>query len=300
MARALLISNPLAARNTPERTMAVVRVLRAAGWAIDFAEVRGAGDARAYAVAGVANGVDAVVVFGGDGTTNLAATALVGTDVALGLVPGGTGNLLAGNLRIPGSPVAAAQTIARGRVRRIDLGRLERPDGVRYFAVACGAGADARVMGETGSSQKRRFGVGGYLATLARVLPQIRSADCEITVDGRPLRARAALVLALNCGEMIPPILRIREGAVPDDGVLDVMVLTADSAWGCLRGAGRALQNVALGTGETRYLRYARGQEITIDADPPQPVQFDGDVSGTTPVAMALVRSAIAVLVDGR
>jgi diacylglycerol kinase family enzyme len=82
--------------------------------------------------------------------------------------------------------------------------------------------------------------------------------------------------------------------------VLDVMVLTADSAWGCLRGAGRALQNVALGTGETRYLRYARGQEITIDADPPQPVQFDGDVSGTTPVAMALVRSAIAVLVDGR
>ena len=93
-----------------------------------------------------------VGVFGGDGTTMQAAAALVGHETALGVIPGGTGNLLAGNLRIPSHPVRAARALLAGRMRPLDLGRMERVDGPHYFAVACGAGYDARVMAETSTA----------------------------------------------------------------------------------------------------------------------------------------------------
>jgi len=107
-----------------------------------------------------------VAVMGGDGTAIQAASGLVGSGVALGLVPGGTGNLLAGNLRVPTTPLAATELILRGRTRAVDLGRLDRDDGVHYFGVACGDGAAADVMSETPTQAKRRWGIGGYFTTL--------------------------------------------------------------------------------------------------------------------------------------
>ncbi|HEU4524908.1 MAG TPA: diacylglycerol kinase family protein, partial [Gemmatimonadales bacterium] len=101
MSRALLITNPAAARTQQRAVEAVMRVMRGAGWTAEVLATGGPGDARRIAEYGVSEGVDVVAVFGGDGTTMQAAAALVGTEVALGVIPGGTGNLLAGNLRIP-------------------------------------------------------------------------------------------------------------------------------------------------------------------------------------------------------
>src|SRR5687767_15806599 len=111
--------------------------LRGAGWEAEVLATGGPGDARLLAQYGVAEGVDVVAVFGGDGTTMQAAAALVGSDVALGVIPGGTGNLLAGNLRIPPWPARAADVLVRGRSRRLDLGRMSRAGETQYFAVAC-------------------------------------------------------------------------------------------------------------------------------------------------------------------
>ncbi|MEZ4586824.1 MAG: diacylglycerol kinase family lipid kinase [Gemmatimonadales bacterium] len=297
MARALIIANPVASRTTPARTVAVERVFRANGWRVDVAQTEGPGDARRLAAAGVSDGVDSVVVFGGDGTTMQAAAALVGTEVALGLVPGGTGNVLAGNLRLPRRPVPAAELITRGRSRRIDLGRIDRPDGRYYFAVACGAGADATVMSGTPPEEKRRLGIGGYFASLFRSLSLIRSARTVVTVDGARLEGRAALALVANCPEMIPPLARIGNEIRLDDGQLDLIVIAADTPWECARGFFRVFQNVVLGTGETAYLRYARGREITIEMDPEQPTQFDGDLmAGGTPLAITVEPLAIRVM----
>jgi diacylglycerol kinase family enzyme len=228
-----------------------------------------------------------------------AAAAMVGTDVPLGLVPGGTGNVLAGNLRIPSRPVPAAHMITRGRSRPIDLGRLDRDDGHHYFAVACGAGADAAVMGGTPHSAKQRLGMGGYWRTLFQVVPEIRSSDVALTIDGRRIEARAAVTLVLNCREVIPPLLRVVDGTEIDDGLLDVLVLAADTPWQCARGMWRAVQNVVLGTGPPAYLQYARGEQITIESATVQPVQFDGDLAGTTPAVIRVVPRAIRVMVNG-
>jgi diacylglycerol kinase family enzyme len=121
-----------------------------------------------------------------------------------------------------------------------------------------------------------------------------------VTVDGERLEGRAALALVANCPEMIPPLARIGTEIRIDDGVLDLIVIAADTPWECARGFARVFQNVALGTGETAYLRYARGREITIEMDPEQPTQFDGDLmTGGTPLVIAVEPLAIRVMAPG-
>lgn len=296
MARVLLIGNPVAARHDPEVAATVTRIFRAAGWQVEFRVTGGPTDARRFAAEAVADQVDVVAVFGGDGTTMQAAAALVGSDTVLGLVPGGTGNLLAGNLRVPIGPVQAAELIIRGQPRRIDLGRIERDDGVHYFGVACGAGADARIMGNTPTEDKRRLGIGGYFGSLFREIPRIRSSRFRVTIDGKLMDQEAAVCLVLNCGEIIPPFVRAVREAAPDDGVFDVLLLGADSPWQVARGVARALANVHLGTGPTPYLAHARGTVVTIETDRQEPVQYDGDVAGFTPLTAVMQPGAIRVV----
>ncbi|HEU5304130.1 MAG TPA: diacylglycerol kinase family protein, partial [Gemmatimonadales bacterium] len=235
MPRALLITNPAAARTAPMSVEAILTTLRGAGWDTRVRATSGPGDARRLAEHGVSEGVEVVAVYGGDGTTMQAAAALVGTDVSLGVIPGGTGNLLAGNLRIPASPARAARALVNARPKLFDLGRVERPGGPQYFAVACGAGYDARVMAGTLAAHKRRWGMAAYVATTLRLMPHLRSALHSITIDGVEYEADASMVLVANCGEVIPPFLKLGPGIAPDDGLLDVVVLKANSLSQSLR-----------------------------------------------------------------
>jgi len=268
-----------------------------AGWSLDLAVTTGPGDARELARQGVEAGVDVVAVFAGDGTTMQAAASLIGTEVPLALIPGGTGNLLAGNLRIPANPARAARILMTGRRRRIDLGRVVLPDGEHHFGVACGAGVDAQVMGATAVEDKRRWGIGAYWASTFRVLRGLRSTPCRITVDGEPFDVRAALVLIMNCGEMIPPLIRIRPEIAPDDGILDLVAVTADSTWEGIRGLCRVVFDGRRAViRETPYLRYARGTRFTVEPAEPLPVQFDGDPVGVTPFTAEVVPGCLIVM----
>ncbi|MBA3659129.1 MAG: diacylglycerol kinase family lipid kinase [Gemmatimonadales bacterium] len=300
MARALLISNPAAARNSPAALDGVLRELHAAGWNTEPVSTTGPGDARLLAERGVRDGVEIVAVFGGDGTTMQAAAALVGTDVALGVIPGGTGNLLAGNLRVPGNPVRAARALARGSARRFDLGRVDRPGSVEYFAVACGAGYDARVMAATPAALKRRWGMAAYVATTLRLIGNIRSASHRIVIDGVRYDAHAAMVLVANCGEVIPPLIRLRPGILPDDGLLDVVVMRADNFSQSVRAVWDLLRVAPGLPGEGTWLGYARGRQISVESDPIEPVQLDGEPGGETPFTVTVVPGAIRIVVPAR
>jgi diacylglycerol kinase (ATP) len=296
--RALVITNPAAARTEPLAVNTVIGTMRARGWEAEVLATGGPGDARRLAEYGVEQQVDVVAVFGGDGTTMQAAAALVGTEVALGVIPGGTGNLLAGNLRIPPAPARAADVLVRGRRRRLDLGRMSREGGTQYFAVACGAGMDARVMAATRSEHKRRWGMGAYVATTLRLISQVRSTRHYLTIDGVEYDANAALILVANCGEVIPPFVRLKSGIRPDDGLLDVVVLRADSFGQSVRAVWDLLREPRAHGGPGTFIGYARGREITINSpDSPEPVQLDGEPAGETPFTTTIVPSAITVMV---
>ncbi|HET7239574.1 MAG TPA: diacylglycerol kinase family protein [Gemmatimonadales bacterium] len=297
MARALLITNPAAARTQQRAVAAVMRAMQRAGWDAEVLATGGPGDARRLAEYGVAEGVDVVAVFGGDGTTMQAAAALVGTEVALGVIPGGTGNLLAGNLRIPASPERAARALVAGRPRRFDLGRMERAGGDQYFAVACGAGYDARVMAATLSEHKRRWGMVAYAATTLRLIGGIRSATHIITIDGVEYDAHAAMVLVANCGEVIPPFVRLGAGIRPDDGLLDVVVMRANSFGQSVRAVWELLRDAPTADGIETFVGYARGREIRVVTEPVEPVQLDGEPGGETPFTVNVVPGAIRIMV---
>jgi YegS/Rv2252/BmrU family lipid kinase len=295
--RVLLIANPAAARTRPTAITAIMRTLQGAGWSAEVLATGGPGDARRLAEYGVAERVDVVAVFGGDGTTMQAAAALVGTEVALGVIPGGTGNLLAGNLRIPTQPARAAQALITARPRLFDLGRMDRPAGTQYFAVACGAGYDARVMSETLSEHKHRWGMAAYVATTLRLIREVRSAAHVITIDGVEWDANAAMVLIANCGEVIPPYIRLGAGIRPDDGLLDVVVVRANSLGQSVRAVWDLLRVAQLGGGEDAFVGYARGREVRVESTPVQPVQLDGEAGGHTPFTATVIPSAIRIMV---
>lgn len=296
MAKSVLITNPAAARTDVLAAQAVAETFRRAGWSLELRATGGPGDARRFAQEAVAEGVDLVSVYGGDGTTMQAAAALVGTGIPLGVIPGGTGNLLAGNLRIPTHPVRAARALIRGRPSPLDLGVMARADGDHYFAVACGAGYDARVMAETSTLDKHRWRLAAYIATTLRLIPELRSTPHLITVDGVEYEAEAALVLVANCGEVIPPLVRLRRGIRPDDGLLDVVVIRAED----FGSSVRAVWELLSGSGEAAHrpgrVGYAQGRVIRVETAHPEPVQLDGEPHGSTPFVAEVVPGAIQVI----
>ena len=301
MTRALLITNPAAARTDARALGAIRDTLRGGGWSVEVQATTQDGDARRFAREARDQGVDVLVCYGGDGTAMQAAAGVVGSDIALGLVPGGTGNLLAGNLRLPRSPAAAARVILRAQRMALDLGVVERDGTPHYFAVCGGAGFDARLMAGTPGPSKRRWKRGAYLARALASLPGVRSTPHRVTVDGTPHERPAALVLVANCGELMPPFLRLRDDIAPDDGWLDVMTLDADGTldsllafWELVRGRWGGAHDAG------RRLWFARGRTVRVEtvAGGPQPVQLDGEVCGVTPFEARVIPAALSVLVD--
>src|SRR5207247_1609897 len=184
MTRALLITQPAAARTDACAVTAIRDTLRRGGWSVDVLATAQAGDARRFAQEGRTQGFDVLVCYGGDGTAMQIAAGAVGSGIPLGLVPGGTGNLLAGNLRLPRSPAAAARAILKGKPLPIDLGTVDRTDGTHYFAVCCGTGFDAALMAATGSDEKRRWKMAAYIARAFAALPSVTSPLHRVTVAG--------------------------------------------------------------------------------------------------------------------
>ncbi|HEX4629152.1 MAG TPA: diacylglycerol kinase family protein, partial [Gemmatimonadales bacterium] len=262
------------------------------------------GDARRFAREARTQGIDALVCYGGDGTAMEIAAGAMASGLPLGLVPGGTGNLLAGNLRLPRGPAAAARVILAGRTATIDLGAVERADGTHYFAVCGGTGFDARLMARTRSDEKQRWKMAAYVMRAFANLPDVTSPLHRVTVDGVAHDLPAAMVLVANCGELVPPFLRLRDNVAPDDGWLDVMVLRAE---GVLESLGAFVEmmwrprNGGGGRG-SRRLWFGRGRTVRVEVleGPPQPMQLDGELWGHAPFEARLVPAALSVIVDPR
>ena len=297
MARALLIANPGAARTDGGVVKEIERVFNTAGWQVETLATGGPGDARQLAEYGAEQSVDIVAVLGGDGTIMEVASALVGTGVPLGVLPGGTGNQLAGNLRLSFNPVRAAKSMVSGVARPFDLGRIERSDGAHYFAVAAGAGLDAVVMANTPSVQKRRWGQLAYIATTLRLLSEAPCVTFRVSADGSTHEFDGCMVMIANCGEIIPPLVKLGQDISPYDGMLDLIVVQANSVGGGLRAVWDVVRETQGVYGETVFAARLRGAEISVEiAAGEQPVQLDGEVVGNTPFVATVVPGAIQLI----
>jgi YegS/Rv2252/BmrU family lipid kinase len=222
--------------------------------------------------AAVADGADVVFVWGGDGMVQRCVDALAGTGVAVAIIPAGTANLLAGNLGIPRDVAAAVDVGLRGRRGRLDVGVL---NGER-FAVMAGAGFDALMIKRARRRMKDRLGRLAYVWTGARSL-RVKPVKMRVKVDGEKwFKGRASCLLVGNVST-ISGGLTAFEGARPDDGVLDLGVVTAEGAWQW----SRVLTRLAVGQAErSGFVRRTSGTRFDVRLGRRLAYELDGGHRG--------------------
>jgi diacylglycerol kinase family enzyme len=285
MARALVLISPAAGRGgnvaLRDRLIRTLSLsLQERGFTADFPAAASADEAAGLLRTAETDGYELAVIAGGDGSVRLGVNALAAGLLPLGIVPMGTGNLLAATLGIPREPIAAAKRLATASPITIDTALLQA-DGTRErFAVAAGAGFDAHVMSGTSSAAKARFGVLAYFATTLRLAASLPVAQTEIVVDGRSYELPTVAVLVANCGQVVPGLVGPRMSLDPSDGLLDVIAIRGGPWLTKLPVATRSalhslLRNDAEAAGHSLRLR---GEQVSVRTEPPEPIELDGDL----------------------
>jgi diacylglycerol kinase (ATP) len=282
-----LLTNPTAGKGKggKVRDIALVR-LREGGLVVRNLQGRDADEALDLARQCVADDVEALVVCGGDGMVHLALQAVGGTDTPLGMIPAGTGNDVARYFDLPRKdPVAAADLVVAGRTQTVDLAR----SGGRYFVTVLAAGFDA-VVNERANRMTWPKGQMRYnLATLAE-LRVFEPLPYVLQLDDREVRLDAMLV-AVGNGPSFGGGLRITEGAVLDDGFLDVVIIKPISKPDLIRTYPKLFKGTHV---HHRQYEHHLVRSVTVAA--PGIVSYaDGERFGALPLTVECAPGALTV-----
>jgi YegS/Rv2252/BmrU family lipid kinase len=283
--RALLIVNTHARRGAAAEQQAAV-ALAAAGFHVDRRNCPKRDDMTAL-IRSAGHDVDCVVIGGGDGTLNAAAPALLETGLPLGVIPLGTANDLARTLNIPVDPAQAVEIIAKGHVRRIDLGMAN--DHPFFNVASIGFGVDlTRALTR---DAKSRWGTLGYAVAGFHVLSRMRPFRARITQDGNTIVSKT-VHLSIGNGRHYGGGMTVSEDAAIDDGRLSIYSLEVQSVWKLLL----LLPAMRKGThGRWKEVMTLAGREIIVGTHRPRSVNTDGEITTKTPVRFKVLAGAIGI-----
>lgn len=271
------------------------RAFADAGVALDVATTERAGHAEEIAAAR-GREYDAVFSLGGDGTAMEVAGALAYSNVPIGVLPGGTGNLLARALGIPRNVARAVPLLLHGGVRQIDLGVVHG----HRFAVAAGVGIDAAMVAETPRWMKRRLGVLAYtiIATRAalRAVLLRRFFTARVTVDGETIERRVAAVLFANFGAILENRISFGPDIACDDGVLDCCIFAPRHLGDAMRIMWRVTRRDFR---PDPAMVYRRGTQFRLETEPVLDLQADGELLGSSAAEVTVQPLAARLLVPG-
>lgn len=312
MRRAFLIYNPASGRKRKERAECVARVaaiFRTAGVQVETAPTTAAGSAIQQAKEAAEMGFDTIVACGGDGTANEALNGLMQSsagDVALGLVPLGSGNLMAYDLRLPSDPLAAAQKLLRYQPRafRPGLVSCQGKNGPqqRYFLVAAGVGSDAELMYRTAVEAKERWGRNAYFLEMARMALQGGYPMFQVEWEdeqGVRRQDKAMLAMAVRATRF-PGLLRfvnLGSGLMREDFCL--LLFRTNKVRRFLSyfagvATGRNWKVADVDTLHTKWFR------CTAQPDVKEAIhsQADGEMLGTLPAELSIASRSIKLLME--
>jgi len=293
--KAILISNPktgrYAARRAPQ-LQAVCDYLRAKNVQVELVTTAGPGDATSIASHAAKNGFNEVIVSGGDGTINEVLQGMIDTKARLGILPTGTGNVLARELKLPLDAKRAAEVIAQGRTRTIYPGCVidERDGARRYFFLMAGIGLDATVIERVHPGLKKRIGKAAFWYSGLSHLAGWQPIPFEIEIDGKNYDATFAVIgkAAGYGGELaVTPRARI------DHPEFEICVIESRSRLRYLRLLSYAMRGgiPANKTGiRFFHARQARARGNTA-------VQIDGELLGRLPMSFEIAPHTIDVFV---
>ena len=297
--RTLLVYNPTAGPWDMTRILKrLAEELGTQGWQVELVETRKSGDAMWLSRQATRDGLDLVLVAGGDGTINEATNGLVGSNTILGIVPVGTGNILAHQMHMPIlSPVPpyqvseVAESLLKSRVQRVDAGVING----RYFVCWAGAGLDAEIAAqlEPRTRYAKRLRTLPYIIAAFSVASWFKGFRTRVAVEGRAFNTRALLIVATNI-QLYAAFFTIARHAYMDDGLLDIFIFKG-------LGLGYVLRHFLHMLIGQRHLHdpaviQVLTRQIQLETVPRVAVHLDGDPFGETPAIIGLEAGALRFL----
>jgi len=274
-----VVLNPIKVEDVAQFQAIVNQLAQDSGWKeprwyFTTVEDSGTGQAEQASI----DGADLVIVCGGDGTVREVCAELAGTGIPVGIVPAGTGNLLARNLDIPLFIRAAIDIAINGQDRAIDMVKVTG-DGIddTHFMVMAGMGFDAAIMEGVNEEIKKKVGWLAYVLSALKALmfPTMR---LEVSVDGGPFtKHRARTCVVGNVGSLQGGMNLIPDAAI-DDGQLDVVLLYPRRFLSWIPIVVRVLSRREERAGES-VARFT-GRSVVVRASHEVPRQLDGDTIG--------------------
>jgi diacylglycerol kinase (ATP) len=313
MRKAALFYNPLSGRRRERRladVKAVLAVLHEAGIEATAEPTRGQADAAGQANQAIAAGCDTIFACGGDGTAHDVLQGMVGSDTALGIIPLGTANALAHDLRLPLSALGAARALLTAKPRRVALGRVEYTDlegnrNFRFFTVAAGIGVDAHLFYKLNPLVKGHLGMAAYYAKATRLWLTHPMEKFAVEVEQQAGQenegpAEVSQLLAVRIRNFGGVLRELAPGASLDRDDLRMVLFRTSSRWAYLQYIIRGLVGGRWQVGGIELMH-----SLKIDCQPlGDPaggsrifVEADGELLGTLPAAISVVRDALALLV---
>jgi diacylglycerol kinase (ATP) len=272
------------------------KVFEAASFPAEFVTVGSPADLEQNVHAVIDGGKRLLFALGGDGTFQALVNAAYGSEVILGVLPGGGGNDFAAALQIPEDPVEAAAAILRAQPKRVDLALARTADGrVRLYLGGGGLGIDAEAARHANGAFRRMPGRSRYIASALRAFCTHRSLGVRVEFpqsDFPPMEINSLLAAVLNTPTYGAGI-RLAPEARLDDGWLDVVIVEDHSVLQILALLPRLLKSGELRTPQAKRFRV---QTVKFTTDRPCLFHGDGEILGPTPVEIEVVPQAVRVL----
>jgi diacylglycerol kinase (ATP) len=287
--RALLIVNP-GARRAGRASRHAVQELARRAVSCEVIVTAAPGHATELARQHSAR-ADAVFTLGGDGTAMEVITALADRGPPVGILPGGTGNVLVRSLGIPLRVTDAVHALLDGHEVRLDLGRL--PDG-RHFAIGLGVGLDEAMIAGASRFMKRHTGVFAYVWSALQAGFRLERFRVRLTVDGVVHERQASSVLIANLGSVLGGLIKFGDSVLHDDGLLQACIYSPEN----LRDVVRVFSKMLNGTSHLDRCTFCvSGRQFRLETDPPRRAQADGELLEMTPIDITVRPLAGRVLV---
>ena len=256
----------------------------------DIYVTKAGGDARRLAAEAVQAGADAVAVYGGDGTVAEVAAGLLGSEMPLAILPGGTTNATSRVMGVPIDLAEAAQLLVdpQAQLRVMDMIQVAKS---HYFGViAMGIPGEVAVMADRES--KDRLGNLAYALSAIKATVRAPNSQYTITLDGREVHSHGVICVILNQG---PGLMHLKTPVNGSDGLLDVMIFRDEG----VRTVTKAATNVLLRNENIVPVEHWQVREVQVVSHPAQAVQADGEVLPAGSVTARVLPSAVRFIVPG-
>jgi YegS/Rv2252/BmrU family lipid kinase len=245
------------------------------------------GDATKLAKQAIASGVDLVAGYGGDGTQMEIASAVMGSNTPMAILPGGTGNAMSFELQIPRKLEQAAELICQSsNIRKIDVARIED----QHFMLRAYSGIEESE--KTSRENKDRYGNLAYIVDTLHTLENPPHAHYRLNIDGEQFEEDGLTCLILNAGSLGGVDLHATKRVDVSDGLLDVFIVNKNPS------SIQTLTSYLLDVGKAQAgVHHWQGKEIKVEADPPQTSWIDGELFGPTPYSITAIHQGVSIVV---